>query len=130
MREQSIRDYMAFGQTFRSLQQVHRDDAIKKKSYLEDLLKDCCNVLEEFGLIVSLRVARKLMNKYEEISKNTDGTVISQENASRLKPHVDNLFATLDAELEGQIVYVTTEKRYDIKKLLKNMSLSYGTQSF
>lgn len=94
---------------------------------IEWLLAD----LADNRMHVSLRMARPLAAAVQRIDSERDSSdnraafeklrQLSQEEADEIRRHAQALRDTMLAEAEGQVAFITTDKRYDVKRLLQDI---------
>jgi hypothetical protein len=135
-----IGSYIYFGTAFRYLQDAGPGSPMTGKGYILENIDVFLKSLEELNLHVTKRVSYDLIDfkgelivKLEEHKKNTQNQqvlTLNFEEAGRLSQIMSDIRKTFLAESNGIFAYVTTDKRFEIKKLAEQMSSLFSPKVF
>ncbi|MBI5022231.1 MAG: hypothetical protein HZB59_12410 [Ignavibacteriales bacterium] len=120
-----IFDYYFFGTALRYLQDaqvgwpIHNSEA---GMYVLGNIKRFLDNLAHLDLQVTQRAAIALDSLAKQLEQSPKDSLLTAEQALKLTTEMDQLRRTLEAELKGFVAYVVTPKRYEVSKLLKDVS--------
>ncbi|MCE9537669.1 MAG: hypothetical protein K8R85_00400 [Bacteroidetes bacterium] len=131
MKSQSIDQYVFFGTAVRFLQDVKEGSQIHGDSWIIGNIESYFNYLKMLGLTVTERASYDLQKYLIELKKLPVDARLTEEQSTNLSAKITKIRDTLFAELGGVEAFVTTSKRLDIQKLIKDISslLSQGCYS-
>ncbi len=115
------------------LRHVKKGLRIKGKEHeagILDVLNEARKNLEELGLPVTLRAGADLWQIKDELAEADDDAALSAEQANRMSTAGTRLWDTLKAEMGGKMAYVTSDKRYDVTRLLGDVASLMGEGAF
>lgn len=121
MVSKSISRYIAFGTCLRYLQDVGEGTPVHGRGRVQDNIVNFLKYLQEFNLYVTIRAAYKLEILEDRLKKTPPNFVLSQKLSEELREVMESIRNTLFAEAEGNIAFIVTDKRIDIKKLLSDI---------
>lgn len=123
MQSQSITLYILFGEVRQFLRDAKKGQPVHADGGVLTYIGVFLDYLDELGLPVTGRVAlRGALGSFQnEMSNSEPDHTLTAEEAARLRNIVGDIQEVLSAELEGKVVFVVTDKRIDVKKLLSDM---------
>ncbi len=140
MISKSIFDYIFLGTIIRFLQDATIESPVITEGGILVNLRWFFASLDSLNLHVTKRAAMELETFKNELEKKSDiylknGGVASifkltQDEAKQISKLVTDLRNTFEAETQGIFAYVTTDKRYDVKKLSENISSLLAPSTF
>lgn len=124
MQAKPISRYIYFGTVFRYLQNVNAEDTIYTKKHVLNHIEKVFSLLKEFKLPVTERAANELYHFKNDMKSETfnDDDNLSTDQSKELKKIMNDIEKTLIAESRGNVAYIVSDKRYDVNKLLSNIS--------
>ena len=132
MKKKNIKDFVDFGRSINYLRFIQVDALNNGRSMVKYALETSITSVDELDLIVTANVRQFLdlkeyKEKYDE--KNSDGLVTNEDiqEISSLMHHIKDV---IDAELQGKIVFVITEKRMKVTKLLDDIKTLFAEDVF
>jgi hypothetical protein len=120
MKEISIFSFIHLGALHWHLARFLGKPDIRGENGVLPALKDFKQQLENAGLPVTIRAGWKLWKLADEIEKDDKLVELTPEMVRNINKYADSIETTLVAESEGKIVFLITDKRLDIEKLLHN----------
>ena len=114
-----ISDYIFFGLGYRYVQDVGEGFRVHGSDLILENLERVLDCLDDFELPVTKRAASDLVEIYERLKAASEDYILTSEDADAINSELERLQQTLRAETGGNIAYVVTDKRIDIKKLLE-----------
>ncbi|HEU5104269.1 MAG TPA: hypothetical protein VFU11_00355 [Solirubrobacterales bacterium] len=132
MRQESIGSYIWTGMHLRYLLDATEGHGIHGPAYVIDNIEVFLARLEELGLTVTAKVAAQqgLPNLLDELNKTDEDAVLSQEQADSISNKLDVVQTVLRAESVEKYAFVTSPKRWDVERLLKNPGSFFGDGVF
>lgn len=121
MRPQVIYGYIDIGATLWFLKGRRAEDPIHGATYFVGQTELLLRLLEQFEFKVTRRAARALEQKMNELKKRPKDAALTGEDEDELGDILAALTVTLNAESEGHVAYVATDKRYTVEKLGENV---------
>ncbi|HEX5734977.1 MAG TPA: hypothetical protein VF131_19255 [Blastocatellia bacterium] len=119
MRTVKISEYINFGLILRHLMGVKPGWTFLGERKVENHIKWFFQYLKFLNLTVTLRASEELQKFYDElVSKADEKYNLNKEEAERLAKIVSTIRPTLEAEAQGNIAFIATDKRVDVNKLL------------
>ena len=117
MEQRTIYEYYAFGFNYGVLKEAinERSPTVRAKEFIRTLLQE----LDKLKLPVTSIVANPLNDIFEELKKSKEEK-LGNDLFKRTNDALEKIDAAMDAELQLKKVYVLTEKRYDLEKLLQH----------
>jgi hypothetical protein len=122
MLEKNIERFVFFGTALRYLQDTDSHYLVKATPKggwgVVDNIEEFLRQLQEMGLTVTWRAARKLREikgKIEEADEKT----LTEERAAEIRDIMKELRPTLEAEAAGMVAYIVSERRFRTDHLLK-----------
>ena len=132
MKTKSIMDYVAFGRQINYLRLIKPGFSYHKKKFVKDGLERFIENIDELNLEVSSKVIwfNKLKGYKKRLDKTNKDYKLKLEDVNEIYHLVDNLNTVINAELQGRIVYIITEKRIKVDKLLDEIKDLFAQNSF
>lgn len=121
MQSKTILRYVFFGTAFRYLQDASQSTTVHGDFLILWNIDQFLSTLDELNLVVTKRASYKLREVREHLSKTDPAHLLTSQEAKDLSTIMTDLRKTLDAELEGNIAYIVTDKRIDVQKLLSGV---------
>lgn len=129
MIRRSVINYYIFGTEMRYLQDVKEGWKIHKDNFVIHNLERFLNRIQELQLDVTYRACWELRKFKDELAVS-DNEKLSAEQASKLSKMMTDARLTLDAEIQGLEAFITTDKRFDVNKLLDNVASLFAPGVF
>ena len=120
MKVVSIAEYIYLGTNIWYLQTMHVGRRINSKGGVRQNVESLGSKLDEFGLPVSSRAARRLISFCEERFTDGEDDKFSAEDCVEVVRLANELRPTINAESVGLFAHITTERRYSSEYLLKD----------
>lgn len=121
MQSKTIFRYVFFGTALRYLQDASQGTTVHKDCCILWNIDQFLSILDELNLVVAKRASYKLQEVREHLSKTDPAHLLTSQEAEELSTTMTDLRRTLEAELQGNIAYVITDKRIDVQKLLSGV---------
>lgn len=121
MEKKKIWDYIQVGTNLRYLQDRVEGNLITFKDGPRDNIERLLKDFENLGLDVTLRASLELIDFQEELNKIEADRPFTVEDITNLSRMIDQIRHTMQAECLGLFAYITSDKRYDIAKLLDSI---------
>ena len=122
MKSESIYRYYWFGTCLRYLQDAATGHPVHGGGRILENILSFFAYLVELNLTVTQRVAGELRAFRDELAALPQEAVLSEEQSDRLQGLIRGVRDTLEAELKGVEAFIVTPKRYDIRRLLEDVS--------
>jgi len=132
MKTKSIIEYVAFGRYITYLRLINPGFSYHKKNFVKDGLERLIKNIDELNLEVTSKVIwfEKLKKYKKRLDKTNNDYKLKQEDVNEITLLMDNLNMVIIAELQGRIVYVITEKRIKVEKLLDKIEHLFAQNVF
>ncbi|MBY9021249.1 MAG: hypothetical protein KGD67_09335 [Candidatus Lokiarchaeota archaeon] len=132
MKTKNIKDYVAFGRDINYLRLVEPGFYYHKENFVKDSFERFIENIDELNLEVTSKINWfKELKKYKErLDKTNNDYKLREEDVNEIFPLMDKLNRVINAELEGRIVYVITEKRIKVEKLLDEIKDLFALNIF
>lgn len=130
MHSQSIHLYIKFGAFLRFIQDTKRGYRPKREGGELNAIREVLGALESFGLPVSLRAAEPLRALHKELQAKDTDYQLSTEDEKKLRDALVDLRKTLVAEAAGNLAYIITDKRLDVRKLTSRVGELFRPGAF
>lgn len=132
MKTKNIKDYVAFGREINYLRLVEPGRPYHKSNFVKDSFERFIRNIDELNLEVTSKVIWfKELKEYKEKLDETDSKyTLKMEDVNEIFPLMDKLNRVIIAELQGRIVYVITEKRIKVEKLLDEIKDLFAQNIF
>lgn len=127
MEQRTIYEYYAFGYNYGVLKEGVGASTTKERA--QAFISTLLSKLSELKLPVTSIVAdplKDISKELEELKEKSLGTSLLK----RIREALDKIDAAMDAELQLKKVYVLTEKRYELEKLLDHPAGLLGSGVF
>ncbi|MCJ7545011.1 MAG: hypothetical protein MUP47_10720 [Phycisphaerae bacterium] len=121
MRNAAIWDYIYLGTGYRFLQDVRTGTPIKPDGYVLYNIARVLRSLDDLGLPVTKRAASDLIDFERKLKEASNDAKLTTEQAGQLKNIMNSLRLTFEAETTGQFVYLVTDKRLSLEKILNRV---------
>jgi hypothetical protein len=128
MKPRPTNGYIWIGAGVRFLVDANSTTPVFPEEYIVPTIGIVLRYLDEYELLVTRRVAKQLEAMRDgwliELSASSDSEALKSTRrmtafeATRLRQSALDVSTTLQAESEGQIIFVTTPKRFDMSRLL------------
>jgi hypothetical protein len=120
MKSQRIDGYIVFGTQLRYLMDAGEGWSAHPDDMILDNIQRFIQNLDRFEMPVTARAARRLGTFADTLRGHPKDYRLTDADAAELSEIMSELRPTLYAEAEGNIAYVVSDKRYDVKKLLSD----------
>lgn len=130
MKQISFYRFIYFGTCLRYLQDANSSFAVHSKGGVVDNIEIFFQRLDEFELHVTKRASDELKTFVKEVKDNPSLNTLTDDLANELRQIMGVIRYTLDAEATGKRVYVVSDKRYPIEKLLNDPSALFAKDVF
>jgi len=127
---EAIASYIFLGLGWRYLQDAATGYPVRGEGFVLENIDTVLARLNEFDLQVTLRAATELATVRQELSALPQDARLTPEQAKRLARVMLDLQRTLQAEALGNVAYVVTDKRLDVRKLLGRSSELFAPEVF
>jgi hypothetical protein len=134
MLEKNIEKFIFFGTALRYLQDVEKGYPARGNEagwFVLENIEEFLRQLDELQLAVTSRAfASTSLRKVKEELKELGEKPILEERAKRIREIMKELRPTLEAEAQGMIAYVLSERRFRIDHLIKSPSLLFASEVY
>ncbi len=130
MRSEPIAGYIFFGISWRFLQDTPEGVIVHRPGRILENLNAVLGGLTRFGLQVARRAATELFQLQDELKSTPSGATLTIDQAHKLHRAMNELQRVLQAESEGNLAYIVTDKRLDVRKLLGRPSELFAPSVF
>jgi len=135
MKAQSIYKYVFIGTIIRYLQDAQDSFGVFSDGGILENINNFLSSLDELNMQVTSRYSeelRLLRDKFiEELESQPNlSRSLTKEEAVELRNLMSKIRDVFSAEVEGVFAFITSEKRYDINRLLNNISLIFSPDTF
>jgi hypothetical protein len=132
MREESLSSYIWFGMYFRYLLDLQPGFGIQGENKVVANIERVLEGLDRRGLTVTARAARfqGLEKLLEQLKATKPGSTLTAAQASEINKIISSVMKTLDAESSDKKAFVTSQKRWDVERLLKDPGSMFGQEVF
>lgn len=130
MQSRSINKYIFFGTQLRFLQDAREGWKAHGSGWVIENIDGFLEGLTNLGLQVTLRASYQLQNLREKLMARPQGHALTKEEAEKLSQTVSEIRHTLEAEAQGNIAYIVTDKRLDVRKLTTNIGSLMSPEVF
>lgn len=132
MKTKNIMEYVLFGRVINFLRFLKDFVPYHKKNMVKDSLEMLISYVDKLNLSVTSRVRWfKLLKDYKELLDKTDKNYqLTKTNVKDLTDLMNRLGPVINAELEGRIVFIITEKRMKVDRLLNNIEDLFAQDVF
>ena len=130
MERNNLWKYIQIGTNLRYLQDANTDYPILKKGGAIDNITWLFEEMEELDLNVTLRASRELKAFKEKLTGIEEERHLNEEECIELKDILEKIRHTMSAESEGKFAFITTEKRYDVSRLLDEIEKIFAPEVF
>jgi len=132
MKTKNINDYVKFGRNINYLRFLDQGRLYHPKNMVKGSIEDLIRYIDELNLGVSSSVIwfKNLKDYKERLDKKEKEYSLTAEDAKTITEFMHNLSQVINAELEGRIVFVITEKRMKVQKLLNNIKDLFAQNIF
>jgi len=132
MKTKNINDYVLFGKRINYLRLVKHGFPYHPKNLIKDSFERFIRNIDELNLEVTSKVKwfRELKEYKERLDKTPSDFILERKDANKISNLMDNLNSVISAELQGRIVYVITEKRIKVEKLLDEIKDLFAQNIF
>ncbi len=130
MRSEPITSYIWFGLSWRYLQDAQPGIQIHGESLILDNISRVLKELARFELQVTLRAAYDLQKLQLDLKALPVESTLTQQQAQTLHKLMSDLQRTLSAEGSGNLAYIVTDKRLDVRKLIGNPQALFAPEVF
>ena len=132
MKKKNIKDFVDFGRSINYLRFIQVDALNNGRSMVKYALETSITSVDELDLIVTANLRgflalREYKEKFDE--KNSD-YLVSNEDIQEISSLMHHIKEVIDAELQGKNVFVITEKRMKVPKLLDDIKKLFATDVF
>jgi len=121
MESRSISEYIFFGTALRFLQDAEIGRLVHGSGYILENIDKFFYYLQRFNLPVTDRAAYKLRRFRDKLLKTESAYRLNLKEMQELRQIISDIRKTLEAEAEGNIAFIVTDKRIDVNKLLSNI---------
>lgn len=122
MQSESIWRYIFLGTALRYLQDHETGWRIQGEGRLLNNIEFVEYLLEQAGLVVSARAfEREVMPIKRRLQEAAEDAVLEEQDAADLHDAVNGFRIALEAEAEGKVAFIVTDRRYDANKLLTDV---------
>jgi hypothetical protein len=118
MERNSLWKYIQIGTNIRYLQDCNSSYPISKEFGVIDNIERLMGQMEELSLNVTIRASYELKEFNEKLKLIEEDRNLEDNECSELSKILFNTRHTMTAEAQGKFAFVTTDKRYDVAKLL------------
>lgn len=132
MKTEKINEYVLFGRAINFLRFVKDNILYHPKGMVKDSLEILISYVDNLNLSVTSNVRWFIdLKRYKELLDKTDEDYqLTETNVQALTKLMHSLSRVIDAELKGRIVFVITEKRMKVDKLLNNIEDLFAQDIF
>ena len=132
MKTENIIEYVIFGRVINFLRFAKENVPYHAKNMVKDSLEVLISYVDKLNLNVTSNVRWfKYLMGFKELLDNTDKDYqLTKDNVQSLTNHMHSLRCVIDAELEGRSVFVITEKRMKVNRLLNNIGNLFAQDVF
>jgi len=125
LKPQRLWDYYFFGTSLRYLQDARAGWPIHDRETTWCVLsniREFLAYLDQFNLQVAARASYELATLHDKLQKTRKKAVLTEEQAGKLASIMEKIRPTLDAEIEGIVVYTLAPRRIDVSKLMSDVA--------
>ncbi len=132
MKTKNIKDYVAFGRDINYLRLVEPGFPYHKENFVKDSFERFIENIDELNLEVTSNVEWfSELKEYKERLDETDSKyTLEKKDVNEIFLLMDKINTVIHAELQGRIVYVITEKRIKVEKLLDEIKDLFAQNIF
>ena len=132
MKTKNINDYVSFGREINYLRLIRTNFPYHREYYVKDNLERLIKDIDELNLKVTSKVVwlRNLKEYKERLDKKSKNYTLKREDVNKITDLMDNIERVISAELQGRIVFVITEKRLKVDKLLDEIKDLFAQDVF
>jgi len=132
MKTKNIDDYVEFGKDINYLRMVKPGFPYHTKDFVKDAIEHLIRNIDELNLEVTSKVKwfRELKEYKERFDETDSKYTLEKEDVKEMARLMQNLRIVIGAELQGKIVYVITEKRIKVEKLLDEIKDLFAQNIF
>jgi hypothetical protein len=130
MEVKPISNYIFVGTSLRFLQDVPTGFSIHGNGKILQNIDRFIEGIREFGLYVTISVSEKLIAFRTKISQTDQVAVLNENDTEELHKIITDIRTTLIAESKIKYIYIVTDKRLPIDKLLNNISELMAPNAF
>lgn len=124
MKKNNLWKYIQIGTDLRFLQDTDENHAVFGEAGIVGNIERILKEMDDLGLTVTITASYKLEEFQEKLlsEKVKEGRQLSSEECKELRDILSYIRHTMTAEARGKFAFVTTDKRYDVIKLLDDMA--------
>lgn len=122
MQSRSIFGYVFFGTQLRYLQDARAEWSVHGPGFILANIDGFLQCLADLGLQVTLRASYNLERLREDLATRPQTHVLTEDEAQSLVQAVSQIRHTLEAEAQGTLAYLVTDKRLDVGKLVSDVA--------
>ena len=132
MKRKNIIDYVNFGRSINYLRFRLADVSYGGKSMVKSALGTIITGVDELDLLVTANLRHFLVLKEykEKFDEKNNDYLATDEEVQEISSLMHAIKDVIDAELQGKIVFVITEKRMKVTKLLDDIKKLFATDVF
>ena len=131
MQSRPIANYIHLGTIVEYLHRCQVRTPIHGATFVISGIDRLLGLLEDYGLTVSRRAAvPELGPLRKELSATPEGSGFTDLQAKKLGDVLGSLQKTLYAEAHGRLAYITSDKRYDVNRLLTDVRSLFAPNVF
>lgn len=132
MKTKNINDYVSFGRGINYLRFVRLGVPYHPKNFVKDSFEKLIRNIDELNLEVTSKVDwfRELKEYKERLDKTSSDFKLERKDVKKIYNLMNKIERVISAELQGRIVFVITEKRIKVEKLLDEIKDLFAQNIF
>ncbi|MBK8851805.1 MAG: hypothetical protein IPN73_16875 [Saprospiraceae bacterium] len=130
MKTKAIWEYIVIGTELRYLQDVQPNYPIFGGEFVENNIKRLIANIEKLNLDVTYRACEGLKELLKELETHREVNKMNAAMCAKLKEELKLVRHTLSAETRGKYAFFTTDKKYDVEKLLDKIEKIFSPNVF
>ena len=132
MKTKNINDYVSFGRGINYLRFVSLGVPYHPKNFVKDSFEKLIRNIDELNLEVTSKVDwfREIKEYKERLDKTSSDFKLERKDVKKIFNLMNKIERVISAELQGRIVFVITEKRIKVEKLLDEIKDLFAQNIF
>jgi len=132
MKTKNIYEYVSFGRMINYLRFLEQGRSYHRKHMVKESIEKLIRHIDELNMVVTSNVSwfRELIEQKERLDKTEKEYRLTIDDAEKLIHLMTYLNDVINAELGNMTVFVITEKRINIKRLLDNIKDLFASDVF
>ncbi len=132
MKTKNIYEYVSFGRMINYLRFIKQGFSYHPKKMVKESIEKLIQHVDELNLVVTSNISwfRELIEYKERLDKTEKDYQLTYDDVEKIIHLMTYLNDVINAELEGRIVFVITEKRMKVEMLLDNIKDIFAQDVF